>query len=362
MIYYRLMELLKTAISSTQVVRRNQNTFISPDILKQLFERESILTRYIQPDFSSLGAFDPIPLVKGTNFTVYKGNMNGEGEVVIKVENIRKPLFSFADKDCLVYPWVKTGMGEKRSRLTTIQDAVMRKEEHQEIKKRLEIAGFETPLYIGSLLLDSKERRKELKIPLYAEIWKNPGGVMMKDGAWILYRTPEGRAILKDAAYNLLNLSKTGFLYSAEENGFIPFTEEDGFPFMYGVMIVCNEKKTQKPYRAVALDCNGRIDLTRQPWWNKNWQIEEELLKRDQRGRLVANPKLVEWFTHDIENLFYGASLDNPKEDPFDELIRIQQIREKEVFLTQAQYFYTQICISAAMLDTVEQLEKSTPN
>ncbi|MFH0773858.1 MAG: hypothetical protein V1922_06125 [bacterium] len=368
-----------------------------------LFNRHQTGSILLRPCLSCLHLTQEECLGDGTGFTVYRADSEKRKKVV-KIERVILQKDEEADTWSVHYPWVGLGLGQERTGLYSIQDAQKRRQIHLETKLRLENVGIATAEYIGSIVVPSmplegseqpvfpngtgispvgepqyetemtpetaalraeylmQQSRATGQLPLYAEVWENPGGsIFGKDEMLVekTYQSPEGRALLRRLAQSLIDLSKQGFLFDVDcvENKMATVAKtEKGYPYPRNFFIV-NGDISEKT-KLVAIDFNLGVDLTKGPWWRIEFQQAEPVI-RERDGILYGNWELIGAMEKTVNTRYQRTNGEEAQRSGnHNQKNGNRNTQEHAILTAQVEHFSGQLQVAASILAKIEEMEK----
>lgn len=308
--------------------------------------------QFLEPNLAVLGLANQRALAKGAGFSVYEVDALS-GKKVVKVERVVVRKDKKTGAWSTHYPWMKLGLGQDRPPMHTVNDAKLRRATHSEIKKRLEDAGLETAKGLDDAYLPK----------IYAEMWENPGGVLLESNEALveqLYQSSEGRAALKKLADSIVKLSQKAYLSDFDTRIYnifgAPITET-GYPYPRNIMAVHTDDFTK--IRFVAIDYNFGLDLTTQVWWKPEF-AREDVVKRSRNGELYPNWELMQIIDDSIKGKYAQLTYDEKLKLIADDLVKYERMkREREIMESQAEHFRAQISVAARIYTKIEKMENA---
>jgi hypothetical protein len=356
----------QTVSKSPLQIIRDYKPFFDPDT-KDLLARSSLEEnlQYLEPDMTILKAENLRSLGSGTGFEVYACEINQEPRV-IKVEKIAIETDSETGVKIPLYPWRKLSIGTDRPELHSPVDAITRKQIHLDVQARLQAVGINTADYIGSVMLPAMHTEdSNTPLPMYAEIWDKPDGELLEaneDTVNRLYKTPEGRQVMKDIATKILTLSQQGYLYDVTQEEKLGYhtkstspKTEAGNPYPRNFIVSDDDE-----IRLTAIDLNLGIDLSVQSWWPPSIS-DIPVMARSINGALYPNWVLKEQLDKHIDKIMPHISIMaiDVLTDKSD--IESQKQIETDRFTANSAIdrFTGQIEVATAILNKIEEIEST---
>lgn len=329
------------------------------------------------------GQFDGTAEQMGGASRVYHIDRGDRPGLVAKVER----LFDDPDADQPFSPWVNTGLPtQPRESLDITQNLKQREQIHLAVKNRLEQVGLRTAEYVGAVIvpgfddetlltidaLGPEQAREEMgaefhEIPMYAEVWQNPGGELVGDdeeALFELYSTEEGQQELLHVADGLIELGRQGFSFDVSRAD-----------HMFGISeAVSISPNRHLPYpenflhthedTLVAIDFNVGFDLVAEGIWDPALVAEHNhgvLMESTVDGRMYANYQLEQEVQDRLRQRReddLAAIADQVNETNHDEIVT--QYRDRLYYWAridkEVDRLFTQIKVGVAIKRTIEDI------
>lgn len=262
--------------------------------------RQSLRACEIIPDLSAIANHQLIPDHKaligiGAFNRVYKIHGPNDKPMVLKVERQYLP----AEYDLPISPWAHFNLLLEREDVTTDPETwVARRSDNIQIQNLLHEVGIRTTEYIGSLIIEGHLRSEDPQsttipgqntLPMYAELWTNPGGLSTSGDSKArgeiyrrvdsIYSSASGRGEMRRVGAGLLALVDRGISIDCllHQDGFVlPATTKEDNPYPTNFIITDNNE-------LVAYDFNVSFDIGNfAPW------LHAEINRRG--GLYIYNP------------------------------------------------------------------------